>query len=439
MQYTIFLTLSPIVTIATIVASFFTIRQKGSKGAVSLTTYLWASTIFTIINTLELLAKKETQILLCVRCNYIFISLIPVLFFLFALEYSGMENRISRTRLPLLFIIPLITIVAVFTNEFHHLIWTSIKFKVIRGFLTIHVTYGLWFWVHTVYSYSLILLSVFLLCRTSFQNYSLYRKRQELIIIGVFVPLILNVIYSFKLIPGFTKNYTPIGFGVAGVLFAINTQTFHLFDIKPIAQQALIENMRDGMIIINAHRCIVEMNRSAKNVIGGTDMIGKSVTEIPFFSDIDFSSSAFETWRRGITGPGGRVYNICITPLTERGKKANGEKGERAGTLVTMYNVTEVHELIKEKNRLIGELQAALSEIKTLQGILPICVNCKRVRDDEGYWHQVDMYMSEHSNIRFSHGLCPTCYKKLYPEEDFAEKAHVPERKERTSDENSSG
>jgi hypothetical protein len=69
-----------------------------------------------------------------------------------------------------------------------------------------------------------------------------------------------------------------------------------------------------------------------------------------------------------------------------------------------------------EKDALINELRQALNEVKTLQGIIPICAACKKIRDDLGYWHQVEAYVSSHSNALFSHGICPECVKELYPE-----------------------
>ncbi len=70
----------------------------------------------------------------------------------------------------------------------------------------------------------------------------------------------------------------------------------------------------------------------------------------------------------------------------------------------------------KEKERLITQLQKALHEVKTLNGLIPICANCKKVRDDKGYWHQLEKYVRDHSEAEFSHGICPECMKKLYPE-----------------------
>ena len=71
--------------------------------------------------------------------------------------------------------------------------------------------------------------------------------------------------------------------------------------------------------------------------------------------------------------------------------------------------------LLSENNE---KLQKALGEIKYLQGILPICASCKSIRDDRGYWHEVETYIREHSPAEFSHSICPQCLKKLYP--DFA-------------------
>ena len=70
--------------------------------------------------------------------------------------------------------------------------------------------------------------------------------------------------------------------------------------------------------------------------------------------------------------------------------------------------------LIQERDR----LQKALQEVKTLQGLIPICANCKKVRDDQGFWNQIESYMREHTDARFSHGLCPECEALLYPDQD---------------------
>ena len=69
-----------------------------------------------------------------------------------------------------------------------------------------------------------------------------------------------------------------------------------------------------------------------------------------------------------------------------------------------------------ERNQLIKSLQDSLAKIKTLSGMLPICASCKNVRDDKGYWNQIETYIHNHSEAQFTHGICPECAKKLYPD-----------------------
>jgi len=78
-----------------------------------------------------------------------------------------------------------------------------------------------------------------------------------------------------------------------------------------------------------------------------------------------------------------------------------------------MAERTRTEQALREKN---AELAAALAKVKLLGGLLPICAGCKKIRDDQGYWSQVDSYVQEHSEATFTHGLCPECIKRLYPE-----------------------
>ena len=74
------------------------------------------------------------------------------------------------------------------------------------------------------------------------------------------------------------------------------------------------------------------------------------------------------------------------------------------------------HRAAQDRERLILQLQNALAQVMTLQGLLPICASCKKIRDDRGYWSQIETYIGDHSDAEFTHGICPECTKKLYPE-----------------------
>lgn len=82
-------------------------------------------------------------------------------------------------------------------------------------------------------------------------------------------------------------------------------------------------------------------------------------------------------------------------------------------------NVTDRVLAETEKEKLIQELKLALSDIKTLRGLLPICSHCKKIRDDKGYWQQIEGYIQENSDAKFSHGICRECSDKLYGDEDW--------------------
>jgi len=92
--------------------------------------------------------------------------------------------------------------------------------------------------------------------------------------------------------------------------------------------------------------------------------------------------------------------------------------GNRAYLLLVVFDVTERKAAEVERECLVHELQDALSHVRTLRGILPICSACKKVRDDDGYWEQIESYIYKHSDAGFSHGICPDCAKRLYPDID---------------------
>lgn len=119
-----------------------------------------------------------------------------------------------------------------------------------------------------------------------------------------------------------------------------------------------------------------------------------------------------------------------ILMLTSKGEKADIIAGLNAGAddyLAKPFDLGELRARVEVGRRMIAlqeqlaaqnlELREALEHIKTLQGIVPICSFCKKIRDDKGFWNQVEVYVSKHSHAEFSHGICPECMVKHYPDE----------------------
>ena len=118
-----------------------------------------------------------------------------------------------------------------------------------------------------------------------------------------------------------------------------------------------------------------------------------------------------------------------MAPASTRGEKADIIAGLDAGAndyLAKPFDPGELHARIEVGRRMIemqdaladkiAELGRALSQIKTLRGIVPICANCKKIRNDAGYWQQVEVYVHNHTEADFTHGICPECMETLYPE-----------------------
>jgi hypothetical protein len=99
-----------------------------------------------------------------------------------------------------------------------------------------------------------------------------------------------------------------------------------------------------------------------------------------------------------------------IAPYTEH------DEGQLCLLMQGMWQIVQRKRAEEERERLIGDLQNALAEVKALSGLLPICSSCKKVRDDQGYWTQIERYIEARSDASFSHSICPDCLKKLYPE-----------------------
>ncbi len=116
-----------------------------------------------------------------------------------------------------------------------------------------------------------------------------------------------------------------------------------------------------------------------------------------------------------LTGKGAREVDMAAM---KAGASDYLDKGEIGPSLLerSIRYAIERKRTQEERERLIFELREALAKVKQLSGLLPMCASCKKIRDDKGYWNQLETYISDHSEADFSHGICPECVKKLYPE-----------------------
>ena len=188
----------------------------------------------------------------------------------------------------------------------------------------------------------------------------------------------------------------------------------HLAAIVQSSDDAIISKTLDGIV--------VSWNQAAERIYGytETEMIGRSIStlvppaRLPELEDIlqrirrGEHVGRFDTMR--VRKDGSLVeVSVTISPIKDA-------SGLIIGASAIARDITERRREEEERLRLIGELTQALSQAKTLRGLMPICSSCKRIRDDQGYWQQVEVYIEQHSDAGFTHGLCPNCIGKYFPE-----------------------
>ncbi len=175
----------------------------------------------------------------------------------------------------------------------------------------------------------------------------------------------------------------------------------------------------DALLVINGEKgTILEANHTVKPMLGYES---KTLTGKPFSILLSPDSlSSREDIMNKITVYGNVFVqefhradgSVCMMDLTATMIPWEDD----SAILVTIRDATERIRVEQERDKLILELQEAIEKIKTLRGLVPICMHCKNIRNDKGFWQKVEIYVQEHSDAQFSHGICPSCLKKYYPE-----------------------
>jgi PAS domain S-box-containing protein len=104
-----------------------------------------------------------------------------------------------------------------------------------------------------------------------------------------------------------------------------------------------------------------------------------------------------------------RFFLTSVKPILD-------SEGQVTSVVCISKDITERKRVEQEREKLIQDLQDALAQVRTLSGLLPICANCKNIRDDQGYWIQIEAYIRDHSAAEFTHGICPGCREQFFPE-----------------------
>jgi PAS domain S-box-containing protein len=190
----------------------------------------------------------------------------------------------------------------------------------------------------------------------------------------------------------------------------IGVLRFRFLALAPVASHTLFESINSGVLVLDLQSRVLDANPVARRFLGmGPSEIGKrldalsSPTALRLAAIIESkpSNELFADY------PASGVWmNVVTSPLRHRNRDA--------GRLILLQDITERKRLEKEREEMILTLRDALSQIKTLEGLIPICAHCKKIRNDLGYWEQLEKYIAERSEAVFSHGICPDCMETHY-------------------------
>ena len=185
--------------------------------------------------------------------------------------------------------------------------------------------------------------------------------------------------------------------------------------------RTVVEHVGEGIIMADPTERITFANSRADGIFGvkAGGLVGRNLKEFLDAEQLAILQAQTALRQRGAMGayeleivrPDGanRSLLITATPKFDSETRFTGAFG-------IFRDITDRKRAEEERERLILDLREALASVRTLRGMLPICAACKKIRDDQGYWQAVEHYISEHSEAEFSHGLCPDCMKRLYPE-----------------------
>jgi signal transduction histidine kinase/PAS domain-containing protein len=213
-----------------------------------------------------------------IKMAYFGIVGLPVVWLIFALIYTKREKWVTRRNVALLLIIPLLTLLAAWTNNVFHLMWKDIWLDTSLSPPVDAVSHNFWFWVHSAYCYSLLLLGTVCLFDLFIKSKGIHRQQAISLLLSALVPWVANFLFIVGIKPFAVVDPTPLAFAITGVVFFWALSRLQLLEaIMPIAHDVILQSMADGVIILDTQLRVIELNPAAQNILKRrrTEIIGQ--------------------------------------------------------------------------------------------------------------------------------------------------------------------
>ena len=296
--------------------------------------------IWCVLSTLELSATNLRLREGLANATYIPVPFTPLMWLLFALSFTRQKSVFNWNAIALLSAIPLISMVLALTNVDHRFMFGPGSFQAKNGLLYLIRPLHGWFWVHTIYSYVLIITGSIVIISYVFRRGRMYQRQGSVMIIGALLPLFANVLYL-----GFREQFmrvdlTPVALAVGLALFAWGLFKYRLFDIVPIARSTLFDCTDDIVFILDTEEKIVDTNPAASFILDlpAHEVIGETLGETsPYPLNALLATSSFPREIIVQRNQSDIHFNAYSKPIVNK-------KQEKLGRLLSLHNITSLKE-----------------------------------------------------------------------------------------------
>jgi PAS domain S-box-containing protein len=280
-----------------------------------------------------------------VKVGYVGVIGVPLSWTAFALAYSGHASWLTKRNILLALIFPIITLIVIFTDEYHHWFFTDFGLQTDKtsGLVLIDNPLGWWFWLHAVYIYGVLIFGSYFLVREYWEKREVYRSQIIINMTAILLPWISNGIVLAGLLP-IRIDITSVMFSISILIFGWGFLRYQLLDILPVAHRAVFESISDSVIVLDPNLRIVELNPAAVDMfkLNISDVLGKSFQSV-FRPWVQLNDKALQThgYHREIIleNDGEPIRWLHLFVSTLRNGAATNE-----GHIITLRDVTSIKE-----------------------------------------------------------------------------------------------
>jgi len=315
-------------------------RHRTVPGATPFVALMAASVVWALANGLEMAGTDLPTKLFWANTQYLSFAISPLAWLALALEYTGRGAWLTRRRLVLASLIPVTTMIIAWTDPIHSLLRRNVHLDFAGPFPVISKTAGSWFWVGIPYGYLLMLIAVYLLIDSQKRLPAIYRGQALVLASVAIMPMLSSALFNLGLSPFPRHDVTPALFGLFGIVGAWGLFRYRLFDLVPVARATVIEEMDDGVIVLDAQARIVDLNAAAQRILGqiNSRAIGRPAAEVfgPWPALIELCQDAAVTRTETAIEREGtqQVYDLHSSPLTDG-------RGQVMGQVIVFRDVTD--------------------------------------------------------------------------------------------------